>query len=97
MLEIKQELIKAVQNYTAFVDDIMNAYFLHGSDGEKLMVIRGGDEDLMQQIIATLKRSRDERVKDIAEILESHFNERNDDGRSTSETRPKNKKTGRHR
>jgi predicted metal-dependent phosphoesterase TrpH len=81
----------------ASVDDIMNAYFLHGINGEKLMVIRGTDEDLMQQIIATLQRSRNERIKDIAETLENHFNERNDDGGSSIQTRSKNKKTSRNR
>ena len=75
----------------------MNAYFLHGSDGEKLMVIRGYSEELMQKIIDTLQRSRDERIKDLAYILESHFNERHDDGGSPIQTRPKNKKDGRKR
>lgn len=75
----------------------MNAYFLHGSTGEKLMVIRSEDEDLMQQIITTLQRSRDERIKDIAETLENHFNERHDDGGSIIQTRPKDKKDGRKR
>jgi hypothetical protein len=81
----------------AFVDDIMNAYFLHGSDGEKLMVIRGHDEDLMQKVINVLQRSRDERIKELAEILENHFNERHDDGGSSIQTRSKNKKNGRKR
>ena len=81
----------------AFVDDIMKAYFLHGSDGEKLMVIRGHDEDAMIQIIDTLKRSRHESVKELAEVLENHFNERHDDGGSSIQARPKNKKDGRKR
>ena len=45
----------------------MKAYFLHGSDGEKLMVIRGHDEETMIQIIDTLKRSRHESVKELAD------------------------------
>lgn len=81
----------------ASVDDIMKAYFLHGIDGEKLMVIRGHNEELMQSIIDTLQRSRDERIKDLAYILESYFNERYDDGGSSIETRSKNKKNGRKR
>ena len=81
----------------AFVGDIMNSYFLHGSEGEKLLVIRGHDEELMEKIIATLGRSRDERIKKIAEVLENHFNERHDDGRSLGKVRPKNKKISRHR
>jgi hypothetical protein len=81
----------------AFVDDTMKAYFLHGSDGEKLMVIRGYNEELMQSIIDTLQRSRDERIKDLSYILESHFNERHDDGGSSIQARPKNKKDGRKR
>jgi hypothetical protein len=72
----------------------MKAYFLHGSDEEKLLVIRGHDENLMQKIIDTLKRSRDERVKKIAEVLENHFNERHDDGGSSIQVRSKNKKDG---
>jgi hypothetical protein len=75
----------------------MNAYFLYGSDGESLMVIRGHDEDKMRQIIDTLKRSRNESIKELAEVLENHFNERHDDGGSSIETRSKNKKDGRKR
>lgn len=75
----------------------MKAYFLHGIDGEKLMVIRGYSEEIMQKIIDTLHRSRDERIKDLAEILENHLNERNDDGGSSIEIRSKNKKNGRKR
>jgi hypothetical protein len=75
----------------------MKAYFLHGSDEEKLLVIRGHDENLMQKIIDTLKRSRDERVKKIAEVLENHFNERHDDGGSPIKVRSQDKKNGRKR
>jgi hypothetical protein len=81
----------------ACVDDIMNAYFLHGVDGEKLMVIRGHDEELMKKIIATLGRSRDDEIKNLSEVLENHFNERHDDGGSFIQTRSKNKKDGRKR
>ena len=70
----------------------MDAYFLHGVDGEKLLVIRGNDEELMQQIIATLGRSRNDRIKDL-----SDFNERHDDGGSFIQARPKDKKNGRKR
>ena len=72
----------------------MNAYFLHGSDGEKLMVIRGHDEETMKRIIDTLHRSRYEDIKRLAEVLESHFNERHDDGGSSIQVRSKNKKDG---
>jgi hypothetical protein len=72
----------------------MNAYFLHGSDGEKLMVIRGHDEDVMKKIIDSLHRSRDEGIKKLAEVLENHFNERHDDGGSSIQVRSKNKKDG---
>lgn len=75
----------------------MDAYFLHGVEGEKLLVIRGYDEEFMQQIIATLGRSRSDRIKDIAEILENHFNERHDDGGNSIQTRSKDKKNGRKR
>jgi hypothetical protein len=75
----------------------MDAYFLHGSDKEKLLVIRGHDEELMQQIISTLGRSRNDEIKKISEVLENHFNERHDDGGSSIEIRSKNKKDGRKR
>jgi len=75
----------------------MDAYFLHGSDEEKLLVIRGHDEELMQQIILTLGRSRNDEIKKISEVLENHFNERHDDGGSSIEIRSKNKKDGRKR
>lgn len=75
----------------------MDAYFLHGADGEKLLVIRGHDEELMQQIITTLGRSRNDSIKNLSEVLENHFNERHDDGGSFIQTRSKNKKNGRKR
>lgn len=75
----------------------MDAYFLHGSDGEKLLVIRGHDEEFMQQIISTLGRSRNDEIKKLSEVLENHFNERHDDGGSSIEIRSKNKKDGRKR
>ena len=75
----------------------MDAYFLHGSDGEKLLVIRGYDEELMQTIIATLGRSRNDSIKGLSEVLENHFNERHDDGGSSIQIRSKDKKNGRKR
>jgi hypothetical protein len=75
----------------------LNGYFLHGVDGEKLLVVRGYNEPLLEKIILTLKRSRDQDIKELAEVLENHFNERHDDGRSSVETRSKNKKNGRKR
>lgn len=88
------------QRCTASRDDILvdiNGYFLHGNDGEKLMVIRGYDEPLLEKIILTLKRSRDEDIKELAEVLENHFNERHDDRRSSVQVRPEDKKNGRKR
>lgn len=70
----------------------MDAYFLHGSDGEKLLVIRGNDEELMQQIISTLGRSRSDKIKNLSEVLENHFNERHDNGGSPIKVRSKDKK-----
>lgn len=61
------------------------------------MVIRGHDEDMMERIIGTLYRSRDEDIKKLAEILENHFNERHDDGGSSIQIRSKDKKNGRKR
>jgi len=75
----------------------MDAYFLHGVEGEKLLVIRGHDEELMQKIIAILGRSRDDSIKVLSEALENHFNERHDDGGSSIKIRPKDKKNGRKR
>jgi hypothetical protein len=75
----------------------MDAYFLHGVDGEKLIVIRGHNEELMQQVITTLGRSRNDSIKKLSEVLENHFNERHDYGGSLIQTRPENKKNGRKR
>lgn len=72
----------------------LNGYFLHGSDNEKLMVIRGHDENTMKKIVDMMHRSRDESIKKLAEVLESHFNERHDDGGSTIKVRSKDKKDG---
>lgn len=72
----------------------LNGYFLHGANEEKLMVIRGHDEEAMKKIIDILHRSRDEDIKKLAEVLENHFNERHDDGGSSIQVRPKNKKNG---
>jgi hypothetical protein len=73
----------------------LKGYFLYGSDKEMMMVIRGYDEDAMFTIINKLKRSREESIKQLAETLESHFYDRNDDGRNSSKTRSKDKKTRR--
>jgi predicted metal-dependent phosphoesterase TrpH len=73
----------------------LKGYFLYGSDKEMMMVIRGYDEDTMFAIINKLKRSREENIKELAETLESHFYDRNNDGRNSSETRSKDKKTRR--
>lgn len=67
-------------------------YFLYGSDEEMMMVIRGYDENIMLSIITKLKRSRDEEIKNLAETLENHFYDRDNDRRSISKTRSKNKK-----
>jgi len=75
----------------------MNGYFLYGSDDEMLMVIRGYDEDAMFSIIQKLKKSREEDIKKLAEILESHFYERDNARRSSIETRSKDSKDGRKR
>ena len=73
----------------------LKGYFLYGSGEEMMMVIRGHDEDAMLSIINKLKRSREENIKELAETLENHFYDRNDDGRNPSETRSKDKKTSR--
>ena len=73
----------------------LKGYFLYGSGEEMMMVIRGHDEDAMFSIINKLKRSREENIKELAETLENHFYDRNDDGRNSSETRSKDKKTSR--
>lgn len=70
----------------------MDAYFLYGANNEKLMVIRGPDENIMREIIDILSKARDNKIKEIAKILESHFNERHDDGGSLIKTGPKDKK-----
>jgi hypothetical protein len=70
----------------------MDAYFLYGANDEKLMVIRGQDENIMREIIDILSKARDNEIKRIAEILENHFNERHDNGGSPIKVRSKDKK-----
>lgn len=72
----------------------MQGYFLEGVDGELLLVIRSYNEEQMYSIIKKIETMREEEIKDLAKILEMHFNDRNKDGRHLSETRPKDKKKG---
>jgi len=72
----------------------MNGYFLYGSDDEMLMVIRGYDENAMIGIINKLKKSREEDIKKLAEILENQFYERDTSRGSAIKTRPKNPQDG---
>ena len=90
-------LIKIGQCFTALAGDIMNGYFLYGSDNEMLMVIRGYDEDVMIGIINKLKKSREDEIKKLAEILENHFYERDTSRGSSIKTRPKDSQNGRKR
>ena len=59
-----------------------------------LMVIRGQDEEVMIKIIDLIKKSRDEKIRSLAEVLENHFNERYYDRRSSITPRSKDKKNG---
>lgn len=70
----------------------MNGYFLEGSDGEFLMVIRSYEEDVMWSIIKKLQSMRDPEIKLLADKLEKHFNDR--DRGSVSKTQSENKKSG---
>lgn len=54
----------------------MNGYFLEGSDGEFLMVIRSYDEETMWSIIKKLQSMRDPEIRLLADKLEKHFNDR---------------------
>lgn len=59
-----------------------------------LMVIRGHNEDIMIKIIDLIKKSRDENIRSLAEVLESHFNERYYDGGRSISSGPEDKKNG---
>jgi hypothetical protein len=72
----------------------MQGYFLEGVDGELLLVIRGHSEEQMYSIIKKIETMREEEIKELAQTLEMHFNDRNKDGRHSSETRSQNKKKG---
>lgn len=72
----------------------MDAYFLYGVEDEMLMVIRGTDENLMLSIINKLKRSKEEEIKIIAEILENHFYERDTSRGSAIKAGPKDSQNG---
>jgi HEPN domain-containing protein len=74
--------------------DKLDGYFLYGSDDELLMVIRGKDEDQMRDIIERLSRSRNKEIKELAKTLEEHYIDKQDHGRRTGGTKPKNPKEG---
>jgi hypothetical protein len=75
----------------------MNGYFLYGSDDEMLMVIRGYDEKAMIGIINKLKKSREDEIIKLAEILENQFYERDTSRGSVVKAGPKNPQNGRKR
>lgn len=72
----------------------MKGYFLEGVDGELLLVIRGYNEEQMYSIIKKIETMREEEMKELARVLEIHFNDRNKDGRNSGSARPENKKKG---
>jgi hypothetical protein len=70
----------------------IRGYFLEGVDKELLLVIRGYDEEQMYSIIKKIETMRDTEIKELAEVLEIHFNDRQNNGRNSIEARPQNKK-----
>ena len=72
----------------------MDAYFLYGVEDEMLMVIRGTNEATMLSIINKLKRSKEDEIRTIAEILENHFYERDTSRRSAIKAGPKDPQNG---
>ena len=72
-------------------EDNVSGYFLEGSEGEFLLVVRTHNEDIMFSIIKKLSSMRDDKIKELAKILESHFNERNNSRGHSVKARPKNK------
>jgi hypothetical protein len=71
--------------------DSISGYFLEGSEGEFLMVIKSHNEELMLSIIKKISSMRDDEVKKLAEVLENHFYERDNYRGHSGETRPQNK------
>jgi hypothetical protein len=71
--------------------DSISGYFLEGSEGEFLMVIKSHNEELMLSIIKKISSMRDDEVKKLAEVLENHFYERDNYRGYPVETGPKNK------
>jgi hypothetical protein len=72
----------------------IRGYLLEGVNEELLLVIRGYDEEQMYSIIKKLESMRDQEVKELAEVLENHLNDRISNGRNSVEARPQNKKKG---
>jgi hypothetical protein len=72
----------------------IRGYLLEGVNEELLLVIRGYDEEQMYSIIKKLESMRDQEVKELAEVLENHFNDRISNGRNPVKARPQNKKKG---
>lgn len=70
----------------------IRGYLLEGVDEELLVVIRGYNEEQIYSIIKKLESMRDQDIKELAEILENHFNDRISNRGHLSEARPKNKK-----
>jgi hypothetical protein len=67
----------------------LGGYFLYGSEGELLLVIKSNDEDLLLTIIKKLQASRDKDIKKLGSELEENFHDR--DIRNSSKARPQNK------
>ena len=51
----------------------VNGYVIRGVDGELLLVVRSRDEDLIYTIIERIKKSRDKKVRELAEHLEEMY------------------------
>jgi hypothetical protein len=64
----------------------IRGYLLEGVNEELLLVIRGYDEEQMYSIIKKLESMRDQEVKELAEVLENHLNDRISNGRNSVKT-----------
>lgn len=52
----------------------MEGYFLRGADGERLLVIRSTNDDLLCSIIQRLSKMRHKEIKELGRALEEEFN-----------------------
>lgn len=52
----------------------MEGYFLRGADGERILVVRTTNDDLLWSIIQRLAKMRHKEIKELGRALQEEFN-----------------------